>query len=130
VTTTANPTGVPNPDKPGWWIVPPWEAGASFCDIVRHFLRFDPWRGGASRGHQLTYYTAYLTALKAAPTSELTHATSWEWRDELLSCIAKCVANYRAKSVTECLHNKVTVRRSQPGPPATSPTPAHQKHAS
>jgi hypothetical protein len=92
VTVTADPrTGIPDPDKPGWWLVPPWEAGASFCDVVRHFLRFDPWSGGASSNNQPAYYAGYRTALETAPTYELAHSTSWEWRDELLDWIQKCV---------------------------------------
>jgi hypothetical protein len=124
VTATANPTtGVPNPDKPDWWIVPPWEAGASFCDVVRHFLRFDPWWGGASSGHQLAYYTAYLTALETAPTSELTHATSLAGRDELLDCVRECIAIFRQQATGN-------IRQLQAGAPATIPTPIRRERAS
>jgi hypothetical protein len=124
--TASSTTGVPNPDKPGWWIVPPWEAGASFCDVASHFSRFDPWWGGASSGHRLAYYTAYLAALEAAPTSELMHAMSLEWRDELLDCIARCVANHRTGALTESLHNEghcpaVAARATSHHPGASSP---------
>jgi hypothetical protein len=92
VTVTADPTtGVPDPDMPGWWVVPPWEAGASFCDVVRHFLRFDPRWGGTSNHHQFAYYAGYLSALKAASACELTHPTSRAWRDELLGYVQECI---------------------------------------
>lgn len=39
MTVTLNPTGIPNPDKPGQWLVPPLPAEASLCDVVGHFLR-------------------------------------------------------------------------------------------
>jgi hypothetical protein len=31
-------TGIPHPDKPGHWLVPPWQDTASFTEVVAHFV--------------------------------------------------------------------------------------------
>lgn len=89
-------TGIPRTDKPGWWIVPPWEQDASLCTVVRHFLRFHP-RHGASIADQATYYRGYLAAIGAAPTHELQCPSSWRWYEDLYSCIAECAAMFQAQ---------------------------------
>lgn len=91
-------TGVRNPERPEWWLVRPWPPGAGFCAVVRHFLTayFHIDRGVA---HQLAYFRGYQAALAAAPTDELTLPGDRQWHDELVSCIADCVAVFENKQV-------------------------------
>jgi hypothetical protein len=58
--------GIRSVDKPDWWLVPPWAAGASLCTVVAHFLRFQL-RPGPSVAEKLAYYKGYAAAIDAAP---------------------------------------------------------------
>lgn len=88
-----NQTGVPDPDGVWKWLVLPWLPESTFSEVVRHFMRSyvlsEP-----SAARQLAYFTSYQAALKAAPTTDLTHDLAWRWRDDLLDCIACCVNVY------------------------------------
>ena len=87
-------TGVPSPDRPGVWLVPPWRADASFCEVVRHFLRSQP-GDNASTQHLLAYYRRYQTALEAAPTHDLTFPDERRWVEEMRACVGRCATLYR-----------------------------------
>jgi hypothetical protein len=93
-------TGIPNSDKPGWWIVPPWPVHASLCDVVSHFLCFLP-RDNASATEKLAYYKGYLTAMEAAPRHELTHHHDERWYEDLRDCIGRCVTMHQDKRTAE-----------------------------
>lgn len=91
-------TGIPNIDKPGRWIVPPWPVHASPHDAVRHFLSFAP-RDNARIVEKLTYYKGYLAAMEAAPTRELNHSYDWRWYEDLHECIGRCITIYQDERV-------------------------------
>jgi hypothetical protein len=100
VTTMNNTsTGILDPDDPGRWLVCPWPARATFCEVVDYFMMAGLWRGfsDVSVASRLAYYEGYQAALRAAPTDDLVHSVAWEWRDELLTCIDGRVAHYRAE---------------------------------
>lgn len=82
-------TGIPNPDKPGHWLVPPWAKDASFCDVVLHFLRFDPW-DNTNTAHLRAYYEGYQRALDAAPANELEYAGNRRWFADMRDCVGRC----------------------------------------
>jgi hypothetical protein len=89
-------TGIPDPGKPGYWLVPPWPVQAGFSEVAQHFLRFSLRNGGDSV-HWLAYFEGYAAALDTAPTRELTHPVDWKWRDDLRDCVARCVAAHQDK---------------------------------
>jgi len=89
-------TGIPNPDMPGRWIVPPWSVSASVCEVVSHFLRFVP-SDDASAAQKLAYYKGYLAVIEAVPTQELTHHYIRRWYEDLRECIGRCVTRYQDK---------------------------------
>jgi hypothetical protein len=98
-------TGVPNPDRQGHWIVPPWAADTSFAELTAHFLRFHPW-GNENTTHLHAYYQGYVTALDAAePPDEHAHPAYLRWRNDLRSSIGRCAELYEEKmlkSTTTC----------------------------
>jgi len=61
------------------------------------------WRlqSDTSTARQLAYFEGYQAALNAAPLHELKHSTSWQWRDDLLGCIAECIATFRAEQAAK-----------------------------
>ncbi len=71
-------TGVPDPDRPGHWLVPPWAESAPFPSVVRHFLRFHPWRT-TNTAHLAAYFAGYRAALDKAPASERICAAYDRW---------------------------------------------------
>jgi hypothetical protein len=93
-------TGIADPDRPDLWLVCPWPAQASFCEVVRHFLMAYVYglQGEQSVARQLAYFEGYDMALKAASTRDLTHEVAWQWRDELMGCVGDCVAIFQEKA--------------------------------
>lgn len=93
-------TGVLDPDGTGQWLVPPWPDGATFRELVRHFLMAYVPRllSERSAARQLAYFESYRTALATAPTHDLTNAADLRWRDELLDCIACCITQFATKA--------------------------------
>ncbi len=90
-------TGIPNPDKAGHWIVPPWTANASFNELTAHFLRFHPW-GNENTSHLYAFYRGYLTALDgAAPLDEHAGPVHVRWRADLRHSIERCAVLYEEK---------------------------------
>lgn len=71
--------GISDPERPDVWLVRPWPAGASFCEVVQHFLTAYVWRllGDTSTARQLAYFEGYEAALAVASTHELTYAADW-----------------------------------------------------
>lgn len=82
-------TGIPHPDLPGNWLVSPWPRDASFTDVVRHFLRSEPW-DRTNSAHLSAYYLGYRAALAAVPGDEPLDAWSLSMRD----CVDRCAAFY------------------------------------
>ena len=95
-------TGIPHPDRPGHWLVPPWASDSSFSAVVSHFLRFHPWRT-ANTVHLLTYFTGYQAALEAAPADRRTDGGSWRrrWCEDMRDCIGRCVTLYQERHAAE-----------------------------
>jgi hypothetical protein len=122
-------TGIANPDRPGHWLVPPWPTGASFSDVVRHFLRFTLWRT-TSTAHLLAYFEGYQAALESAPADELTYAFYRRWRADLCDCIARCVRIYRDERAAELPPTKRTISTLPAAARATHYLPAQQERAS
>jgi hypothetical protein len=122
-------TGIPNADKPGWWVVPPWPAHASLCDVVNHFLRFSP-RDNADTTEKLAYYKGYLTAMDAAPRHELKYHYDEHWYEDLRDCIGRCVTIYQDKRATEIQQTNRKLRSLQPTARATHTAPTSQERAS
>ncbi|MBB5158126.1 hypothetical protein [Saccharopolyspora phatthalungensis] len=98
-----NMTGIPDPGDPGRWLVRPWPANASFCEVVRHFLNAYVWRllQDTDVRRQLDYFSGYRAALENAPTYELTCAADWQWREELLAVVGRCVDLFEAQRCGE-----------------------------
>jgi hypothetical protein len=101
-------TGVPNPDKPGQWLVPPWATNTSFSDVVRHFLRFNPW-GDTSTAHLLAYFQGYQAALDAAPTDTPASSLHWRWCQDMRDCVGRCTTLYQKEHAAEIQQAKVNV---------------------
>jgi hypothetical protein len=123
--TTTKPltAGIPDPEGREQWLVRPWPAGASFCDVVQHFQMAWYWRlwGETTPARDWAYYEGYQTALLAAPAPSMEYAATKRWYDDMLDCTARCVAIFRDKyvaeygrdpQVTEDQHVKAVKRRS------------------
>jgi hypothetical protein len=89
-------TGIPNPDQPDLWLVPPWPHDAGFSEIVAHFLRFTPCED-LSPATLLTYYEAYQSVLESASTADLTRPFQQSWAHDVRECVARCVTVHREK---------------------------------
>jgi hypothetical protein len=95
-------TGIRDPGDLGRWLVVPWPVTAGFCEVVRHFLPAHAGLLGDKRtDRQVAFFEGYQAALLAASTDDLRHPTAWHWRDELLGCLAECVAIYRVKQAEQ-----------------------------
>lgn len=81
-------TGIPNPDRRGLYLVPPWSVVAGFAEVVSHFERFHPW-DEAGPAVLLTYYEAYQAALDAVPPDDAT-LVDRQWRADMRECISRC----------------------------------------
>ncbi len=93
-------TGVSNPGRPDHWLVPPWAPATTFSEVVRHFLRFNPWRN-ADAAQLLAYYEGYEAALDAAPVDEGTYPLYERWRTEVRCAVGRCADLYREKCAGE-----------------------------
>ena len=89
--------GIPYPDNHEDFLVPPWPTNASFCGVVRHFLRSHPW-GVTNTTHLLAFYEGYLRALDAAPRERATNPVHREWYVAMRESIARCVRLYSANN--------------------------------
>ncbi|MBV9012742.1 MAG: hypothetical protein JO272_11960 [Pseudonocardiales bacterium] len=121
-------TGIPNADKPGWWIVPPWPVPASLHEVASHFLRFLP-RDDASVTEKLAYYQGYLTAIEAAPTQELKDRCDWRWYEDVRDCIGRCVSLYQDKHAADIQRANRSVRSLPPALRTTPAAPTPQEQA-
>ncbi len=119
-------TGIPNANKPGWWIVPPWPVHASLCDVVNHFLCFAP-RDNANVTEKLAYYKGYLTAMEAAPRHELKDPWDERWYEDLRDCIGRCVTMHQDKRAAEIQRASHNFRSLQQ---AAQAAPTFQERAS
>lgn len=119
-------TGIPNADKPGRWVVPPWPVHASLCDVVSHFLCFTP-RDNASTAEKLAYYKGYLTAIDAAPRHELKDHCDERWYEDLRDCIGRCVTLHQDERTTEMQRTSHNIRSLQQ---AAQAAPTSQERAS
>src|SRR5436189_5168 len=81
--TGESPTGIPNPDRPGHWLVPPWPHDAGFSDIVAHFLRFTPCDDLSPAG-LLTYFEGYQSVLESPGDQRRRHPHLAEQPDQRL----------------------------------------------
>lgn len=96
MTTTSTTTGIRDPENPDVWLVVPWPVDAGFGEVVRHFLTsFWLLFGDTDPVRQLAYYEGYQAALLAAGTTGLHGPGALEWRDDLLTCVVRCIATYR-----------------------------------
>jgi hypothetical protein len=129
IVTSEATNGIPSPDKPGYWIVPPWRPGASLCDVVRHFLRFHPWSDTNTAG-QLAYYKGYQAAIEAASTYELTSPCDWRWYDDLRDCVGRCVAIFEEKRTVEIQAARRAPHHLHVVAPVAQATPERQKKVS
>lgn len=123
-------TGIPNTDKPGWWVVPPWPVHASLCDVVSHFLRFAPRDNTSTTTEKLAYYKGYLTAMDAAPRHELKDHCDKHWYEDLRDCIGRCIIMYQDKRATEIQQTHRNLRSLQLATQATQAAPTSQERAS
>jgi hypothetical protein len=94
--STESATGVPNPDKPDHWLVPPWPATLGIRKVVGHFADFSMYHSD-NPVHLYAYYRGYDAALEAAPTDELTRNIDWQWYEEMRGCISRLHAHYQNK---------------------------------
>lgn len=119
-------TGIPNADKPGWWVVPPWPVHASLCDVVNHFLWFTP-RNNTSAAEKLAYYKGYLTAIDAAPRHERKDHWDERWYEDFRDCIGRCVTLHQDERATETQRTSHNLRSLQQ---AAQAAPTSQERAS
>lgn len=94
--------------SPGWWLVPPWQADASFSEVVRHFLSRNPW-GMTNTALLLVYFEGYQAALEAAPADRPTCALYERWCTDMRECVARCVTLCREKRAGEIRQPKDNV---------------------
>jgi hypothetical protein len=96
-------TGVRDPENPDQWLVSPWPAQASFCDVVQHFQ----WAGllrlpnDSSTARHLAFNKGFQAALAVAHTNEFEYQAQWNWRGYMLDCVDRCVNLYGEKYVAE-----------------------------
>ncbi len=91
-------TGVPDPDRAGDWLVPPWVEGATFSEVVRHFLRYQP-QVMTNRAYLAAYYESYCAALENAPVEKSTYSGHARWVEDMRDCVNRCVRHYREQAV-------------------------------
>ena len=92
-------TGVPSLRNPEHWMVLPWSPTANVHDVVRHFMRFEPYRDATDLEH-LAYYEAYIAALEAAYArgpEAYWSSVAEQWYHELHSALLCCVEQYRLR---------------------------------
>lgn len=94
------PTGVPNPDDPGDWLVPPWPSDATFSEVVGHFMAHHMLRS-TNTTHLVTYFEGYQAALETAPADEWTDASHLRWYATMHDCVSECVRVYREQRAEE-----------------------------
>jgi hypothetical protein len=87
-------TGIPNPDKPGHWLVPPWPNNSTFSDVVRHFLQFHPW-STTDRARLIAYFDGYEAALNASPADLPAGALHARWCADMHDCVTRCAQLHR-----------------------------------
>jgi len=96
-------TGVPDPENPDQWLVSPWPAQASFCDVVQHFQ----WAGvtrlpsNSSTVRHLAFQEGFQAALAVAPTDEFEYQAQWNWHGWMLDSVDRCVSIYRERRDAE-----------------------------
>ena len=88
-------TGIRYPDKPRYWLVPPWPADASFSDVVRHFLNHHLLWRKPNTAYLLAYFEGYEAALEAAPPDEPANAFHRRWCADMRTSVARCARLYR-----------------------------------
>lgn len=127
MSTASEPTtGIPNANKPDWWIVPPWPVHASLYDVVSHFLCFSP-KDTASATEKLAYYKGYLAAMDTVPGHELKAHCDERWYEDLRDCIGRCVTIYQDRRAAEIQQTSRKLRSLQQ---AAHAAPTSQERAS
>lgn len=97
----ATTSGIRDPEDSGRWLVRPWPVRASFGEVVSHFMMAYAVKiQGGTISHQLAYFQGYLAALQNAPADEPTHPSDCRRRDEMIACIADCLAVLEDKQST------------------------------
>jgi hypothetical protein len=92
--------GIRYPTRLDRWLVPPWEADAGICDVVEHFMRFEPWHvTDVSIANGLAYYRGFATALHTASTGQLLGAADWQWFEALRELIVRCADAYQLEQL-------------------------------
>jgi hypothetical protein len=92
--------GINDPDRAGFWLVPPWPRQAEYHEVVMHFLRFWP-RPNASTQQMLTFFEQLEAALEVASTASMVHPTDRHWQKEMRDCLARCITSYREQRLVE-----------------------------
>jgi hypothetical protein len=104
------PTGVPIPDKPGHWLVPPWPTEATFSDIVGHFVSHHQLRN-ANTAHLVAYFEGFQAALEAAPVDEWTGPSHLRWCADMRDAVSRCASVYREQRIAEIRRAKSIIAR-------------------
>ncbi|HET6214005.1 MAG TPA: hypothetical protein VFE14_14165 [Micromonosporaceae bacterium] len=94
------PTGIPNPDMPGDWLVPPWPTSATFSDVVRHFVSYHQLRN-TNTAHLVAYFEGFQAALEAARADEWTDAMHLRWCATMRDCVTRCARLHREQRMAE-----------------------------
>lgn len=120
-------TGVPDPDRPGFWLVGPCPRGATFCDVVSHFLSayVHGLINKTSTAQLLAYFQGYAAALAGASTSEFTCPVALRWRDDMLNLVARCVDVYSERRHAELEKARHNVRPLPTGTRLSTPPRQH-----
>ncbi|HEX5401871.1 MAG TPA: hypothetical protein VFX16_06175 [Pseudonocardiaceae bacterium] len=88
--------GIRSPTRPDRWLVPPWKADAGICDVVEHFMRFEPWHSTETNtANLLAYYRGFARALHTASTGQLLGAADWQWFEALRALVVRCADAYQ-----------------------------------
>jgi hypothetical protein len=104
------PTGIPYPDMPGDWLVPPWPTSATFSDVVRHFASHHQLRN-TNTTHLVAYFEGFQAALEAAPADEWTDALHLRWCATMRDCVTRCASLHREQRIEEIRRAKSMIAR-------------------
>lgn len=97
---TSAVTGVRHPHHAGHWLVPPWRPDADVCEVLAHFMRFEPWHVTEATTANLTaYYVGLVRALDGAATVEARYVTDGQWLDAVRTAARRCAATCRGQDV-------------------------------
>lgn len=108
--TTTTTGGIPDPDAPGHWIVPPWPDGDGLVARIDHIARFWP-QSAESNTRRVVFYQGLLATIDEGVAVGLPSFVDAHWLDEFRQAVAGCVDTYQARLADEAVQRPAVVRR-------------------